>query len=108
MTVRKEHRKSSRYRDIAARLQKEIGHGTYPVGDLLPTETKLMARFSASRQTVREALRIITEQGLIVRRAGLGSVVISTEPPLSFTPTAPSLPARLKDSTEANLALIRV
>jgi DNA-binding GntR family transcriptional regulator len=30
----------------------------------------MMARFGASRQTVREALRIITEQGLIVRRAG--------------------------------------
>ena len=55
MTVRKEPRKSSRYRDIAARLQREIRQGSYPVGELLPTETGLMARFSASRQTVREA-----------------------------------------------------
>jgi GntR family transcriptional regulator len=69
---KKEHRKSSRYRDIASELQKEIRLGTTPVGELLPTETELMARFGASRQTVREALRIITEQGLIVRRAGLG------------------------------------
>jgi GntR family transcriptional regulator len=47
----------SRYRDIATRLQKESRLGTYGVGDLLPTETELMARYSASRMTVREAVR---------------------------------------------------
>ena len=73
--------KSSRYRDIATRLQKEIRLGKYPVGNLLPTETELMAQHSSSRQTVREALRILMDQGLIVRRAGLGSVVIAAEPP---------------------------
>ena len=44
-----------------------------------------MAQHSASRQTVREALRILMDQGLIVRRAGLGSVVIAAEPPVLFT-----------------------
>ncbi len=44
-----------------------------------------MARYSASRQTVREGLRILIEQGLIIRRPGLGSVVIATEPPVLFT-----------------------
>ena len=57
MTDKPEHRKSSRYRDIAAELQKEIRLGSYPVGRLLPTETELMVRYAASRQTVREALR---------------------------------------------------
>jgi DNA-binding GntR family transcriptional regulator len=56
MAVKKEHRKSSRYRDIAAELQKQIRLGAYAVGKLLPTETELMARFAASRQTVRKAL----------------------------------------------------
>jgi DNA-binding GntR family transcriptional regulator len=67
MADKKENRKPSRYRDIAAELQKQIRLGAYAVGKLLPTETELMARFAASRQTVREALRITTEQGLIVR-----------------------------------------
>jgi DNA-binding GntR family transcriptional regulator len=61
-------RKSSRYRDIAAKLQRDIRLGRYDIGKLLPTETELMAQHSASRQTVREALRILMEQGLIVRR----------------------------------------
>jgi GntR family transcriptional regulator len=93
-------RKSTRYRDIAAELQKEIRLGTYPIGELLPIETELMARFAASRQTVREALRIVTEQGLIVRRAGLGSVVIAAEPPVLFTHSVKSLNEWLRYSNE--------
>ena len=97
---KKETRKTTRYRDIAAELQKAIRLGKYPVGDLLPTETELMARHAASRQTVREALRILIEQGLIVRRAGLGSVVIAAEPPVLFTHSVKSLGEWLRYSNE--------
>src|SRR3954452_16735511 len=93
-------RKTSRYRDIAAQLQKAIRLGSYAVGDLLPIETELMAQFAASRQTVREALRIVTEQGLIVRRAGLGSVVIASEPPGLYTPGVNALSEWLRYSNE--------
>src|SRR6202048_1251580 len=100
MTDKSKHRKSSRYRDIAAELQKEIRLGTHAVGKLLPTETELMARYSASRQTVREGLRILLEQGLIIRRAGLGSVVIATEPPVLFSHSVKSLGEWLRYSNE--------
>src|SRR4029077_4338051 len=102
-----EQPKTTRYRDIAAELQKAIRIGTYPVGDLLPTETELMARCKASRQTVREALRIIIEQGLIVRRAGLGSVVIATEPPVLFTHSVKSLAEWLRYSNETYRQVVR-
>src|ERR1700761_8918558 len=92
--------RSSRYRDIATKLQKDIRLGRYPVGELLPTETELMARHSASRQTVREALRILMDQSLIVRRAGLGSVIIATEPPVLFTHSVKSLGEWLRYSNE--------
>jgi DNA-binding GntR family transcriptional regulator len=92
--------RASRYRDIAMRLQKDIRLGKAEVGNLLPTETKLMAKYSASRQTVREALRILRDQGLIVRRAGLGSVVIASEPPVLFTHTVTSLAEWLRYSNE--------
>jgi GntR family transcriptional regulator len=94
-------RKSSRYRDIiATELQREIRLGAYPLGQFLLIETELMARFSASHQTVREALRIVTGQGLIVRQAGLGSVVIATEPPVLFTHSVKSLTEWLRYSNE--------
>src|SRR5437868_13595121 len=107
MATKKEVRKTTRYLDIAAELQKAIRSGKYPVGDLLPTETELMARYAASRQTVREALRIITEQGLIVRRAGLGSVVIATEPPVLFTHSVKSLTEWLRYSNETYRQVVR-
>src|SRR5580692_21347 len=107
MAPKKQPRKSSRYRDIAAELQREIRLGTYPVGKLLPTETELMARYAASRQTVREALRIIIEQGLIGRRAGLGSVVIAAEPPVLFTHSVKSLTEWLRYSNETYRQVVR-
>jgi DNA-binding GntR family transcriptional regulator len=100
MSAERQRRKSTRYRDIAQRLQKEIRLGRTDIGDLLPTETELMARYSASRQTVREALRILVDKGLIVRRAGLGSVVIATEPPVLFTHSVKSLGEWLRYSNE--------
>jgi len=99
--------KSSLYRDIATRLQKEIRLGKYPVGNLLPTETELMAQHSASRQTVREALRILMDHGLIVRRAGLGSVIIATEPPVLFTHSVKSLGEWLRYSNETYRDVVR-
>ena len=107
MADKPRERKLSRYRDIAARLQKEIRLGKVAVGDLLPTETELMARHSASRQTVREALRILMDQGLIVRRAGLGSVVIAAEPPVLFTHSVKSLGEWLRYSNETYRDVVR-
>jgi GntR family transcriptional regulator len=107
MADKPRERKLSRYRDIAARLQKEIRLGKYPIGDLLPTETELMAHHSASRQTVREALRILMDQGLIVRRVGLGSVVIATEPPVLFTHSVNSLSEWLRYSNETYRDVVR-
>lgn len=80
-----------RYQEIAARLLKDLHRARYPVGKLLPTEAELCARFDAGRHTVREALRIVTERGLIVRRPGAGSVVIASDPPNFFTHSVGSL-----------------
>lgn len=100
MAERTAKTRASRYRTIAARLQAEIRLGKHAVGDLLPTETILMKRYRASRQTVREALRILMDQGLIVRRAGLGSTVIAAEPPVLFSHSVTSLAEWLRYSNE--------
>ncbi len=80
-----------RYRVIADRLLTEIASGKHPVGSLLPTEIELCARFSASRYTVREALRVITEKGLVSRRPGAGSIVVAAVQPSVYTQTLNSL-----------------
>jgi DNA-binding GntR family transcriptional regulator len=96
-----------RYRMIAMTLQQEIRRGVHPVGSLLPTETDLTQTFSTGRQTIREALRIITEQGLIVRRAGHGSVVISSEPPVHFTHRVGSIQEWMRYTTETYREVVR-
>ncbi|CEJ15268.1 Trehalose operon transcriptional repressor [bacterium YEK0313] len=65
---------------LAATLADEIGAAAYPVGGRFPTEADLRARFGVGRHTVREALKILTEQGLIGRRRKTGTVVLAARP----------------------------
>jgi GntR family transcriptional regulator len=69
------------YLRIARALKEEIVSGVYMVGSLLPTEDELCERFSVSRHTVREALRLLRDDGLVSSRQGAGTVVIP--PPAS-------------------------
>ena len=50
---------------IAQTLRAAIERGTHPVGSFLPSEAVLCTTFQASRFTIRETLRKLTEQGLI-------------------------------------------
>ena len=65
---------------ISAVLAEEIARGVYPVAGRFPTEFELQARFAVGRHSVREALKVLTEQGLIGRKRRTGSVVLSAEP----------------------------
>lgn len=63
------------YQKVAERLSSDLRAGRHPVGSLLPTEAELCARFRVSRQTVREAIRLLAEVGLVSRRQGVGTRV---------------------------------
>jgi GntR family transcriptional regulator len=69
-----------RYVQIFNTLSRRMEKGRYPVDMRLPTESELCDEFNASRFTVREALRRLVEQGMVQRRQGAGSIVISTTP----------------------------
>ena len=64
------------YIQVARALKEEIVSGLHPVGSQLPTEDGLCERFSVSRYTVREALRLLRDDGLVSSRQGAGTVVI--------------------------------
>ena len=51
--------------DMAAQLQTAILDGDLAPGERLPSETRLMRRFQTSRPTVRQALRLLEEKGLV-------------------------------------------
>ena len=56
-------------------LYREIRDGVYKPGQLLPTESTLMEQYHISRITVRKALDLLMNDGLIARRRGLGTFV---------------------------------
>jgi GntR family transcriptional regulator, transcriptional repressor for pyruvate dehydrogenase complex len=55
---------------LAARLRELIMQGHFTPGDLLPTERDHVVESKLSRTSVREALRVLEAEGLIVTRAG--------------------------------------
>lgn len=64
-----------KYIDVAAAIKDEITGGVYAEGQILPTEEELSGRFGCSRQTVRQALSLLVDDDLIVKRQGSGSTV---------------------------------
>jgi GntR family transcriptional regulator len=69
--------RSIRYQEIADELR-QLATSQKP-GTLLPSESELSAQFSASRVTIRRALEIVRDDGLIAARQGFGWFV-ATEP----------------------------
>jgi GntR family transcriptional regulator len=93
-------RAAPRYRSIAEVLRRQIRSGTYEVGAKLPTEERLCSMFGASRQTLREALRALTDEGLIVRRPRAGSLVVARESPTGFVQRVGSIEELLNYPTQ--------
>jgi GntR family transcriptional regulator of arabinose operon len=65
-----------KYHNLAAALRTEINAGVYRESGRLPTEMQLSAAHQVSRETVRKALSLLVEEGLIERRQGSGSRVL--------------------------------
>lgn len=80
-------RAQPRYRQLAEALRAGIAGGRFSVGDALPTEKSLCDRYGVSRYTAREALRLLSEDGLIERRQGAGSIVADRTNPAFASPT---------------------
>jgi GntR family transcriptional regulator len=61
------------------RLQEDLGRviANTPPGERLPSEPKLAGQLGVSRATLREAMRAFEGQGIIRRRQGVGTFVIS-------------------------------
>jgi len=65
------------YFQIAENLKQAIEDGTLKPGERLDNELDLTERLGVSRPTVRQAVQRLVEQGLVVRRRGLGTVVVA-------------------------------
>jgi len=85
----------AKYQQIADSLRERIQHGEIAQGAQLPTEIELMAEYQASRNTVRDAIKLLVNRRLVETRAGQGTFVVEQINPfvsvLTEEPDRPSI-----------------
>ena len=68
-----------KYQQLFKQIQENIQNETYAIGEFLPSEHDLMNQYQVSRDTVRRALSLLQEEGLIKKIKGQGSQVVKEE-----------------------------
>jgi GntR family transcriptional regulator len=77
----------AKYQQIADDLRGKIESGALARGGRLPTETELGKQYGASRNTVRDAIKMLITRGLVETRPGQGTLVIEPPTPIVSTLT---------------------
>lgn len=67
-----------RYQQIADELRERVAGGRYGPGRLLPSEAEMSTEFGVSRVTVRHALELLRDEGLVAARQGFGWFVATS------------------------------
>jgi GntR family transcriptional regulator len=88
-----------RYREIADELRRRVDAA--PAASLLPSEAELSAEFGASRVTIRRALDVLREEGLVAARQGFGWFV-AAEPVRQHLGQLGTIEAQLSGSGMVN------
>lgn len=68
-------KKTRIYQEVVSQIHDLIREGKLKASDQLPSERELAETFKVSRTSVREALRALETQGLVVSRTGTGTFV---------------------------------
>jgi len=91
-------RSGNSFEDTVARLLQTIRLGVVGPGEPLPPERDLAARFSVSRDTVREAIKSLSDAGyLVARRGRYGGTFVSETLPTSRVDTPAPTAAEIND-----------
>lgn len=73
MSIKSDNR--NLYLQVIDRLKRDIENGVYREKEKLPSEFDLAKQLGVSRATLREGLRILEEENIIIRRHGVGTFV---------------------------------
>ena len=98
------------FKEIAERIRRSIYANTLKSGDKLPSERELAAQFSVGRISVREALRMLEQAGLIfIKQGSSGGAYVKEADTSVIAESVYDLvwrsDIRLEDLTEARLAV---
>lgn len=67
------------YEQVALKLRAAIKQGQHKVGEPLPSEERLTQEYSTSRTTIRYALALLREDGVVESVPRIGSIVRKSE-----------------------------
>jgi len=90
------------YQQIAEDLRAQIKSGALKQGAQLPTELELRDRYASSRNTIRDAIKRLTSQGLVETRPGQGTFVTQRIDP--FVTELTGAPGKGGDSSAVYLS----
>ena len=88
----------AKYQKVIDWISKNIDNGTLKPGSRIPSENELCAKFGLSRQTVRHAILMLAEEGLLESRRGSGTYVAdqkADEQPAATRRKAPAAARRV-------------
>lgn len=61
--------------EVVTKLQQQIASGKFKTGEKLPSEPLMMKQFGVGRSSIREAIRVLSNKGLVRVQQGLGTFV---------------------------------
>ena len=69
------------YRQIADQLRARIADGTIPVGRRIPSLVELEQEYGVARDTLRKAVQVLRDEGLVETVTGMGVFVTAPRQP---------------------------
>ena len=75
--ITKERGARPKYLQLSDWLRGMIEKGRYAIGERLPSEIELSQMFSLNRNTVRQAISQLVNEGLVIKKNGVGTFVTS-------------------------------
>lgn len=67
----------SSFRQVARSIEERILSGEITPGDILPAETRLAEQLGVNRSTIREAIRVLEQNGFVKREPGRRKLITS-------------------------------
>lgn len=67
--------KKSLAQEVASKIEEQIAVGHYKINEKLPIEAALMQSFGVGRSSIREAMKILANSGLLRIQQGVGTFV---------------------------------
>ena len=64
-----------KYQNVYSTIKSFISTNKWPIGEIIPSEHELVDYFKVSRITIRSALNLLENDGLIIRKRGKGTLV---------------------------------